>query len=219
MRILIIGGGHAAYFVINTLREVDKAGKIIVVEFTREKVEVLSKTFPFAEVLVKSIDEVEQYIRGNSMILDAIIASTESDALNLRYAKAAHENGIPLTIAVLNNPLNAEIFKKEGIRYLINPFASIPTRVKEILGVFETNVIHESAINRISIYAVRMKKEEDLRKIGKHLGENGLAYLYVAVDGSIEMHLERFEMGGTLYLMGEKEKVKNILRKLGKEAR
>ena len=219
MRVLTIGGGHPAYFVINTIREIDPSGKLIAIEFTREKAEVLSKTFPFAEVLVKSIDEVERYIRENSMLLDAVIAATESDALNLRYSKAARAHAIPISAAVLNNPLNAEIFAKEGIRYLINPFASIPTRIKDILNVFETNIIHESSSSELMVCAIKMKGEGDLRKARRYLTEENIVYVYVAVDGTIETSLERFEIGGTLYLMGRKEQVKSLLRKLGREVR
>ncbi|MEM4647500.1 MAG: NAD-binding protein, partial [Candidatus Nezhaarchaeales archaeon] len=115
MRVLLIGGGHSAYFAAETIRKIDLSGKLIIVEFTSEKVYVLSKLFPFAEMIQLDIDEVEGYIRANGRILDAVVAATESDSLNLRYCKVAKESNIPLVITIINNPLNAEIFLKEGI--------------------------------------------------------------------------------------------------------
>ncbi len=142
MRTLVIGGGHPAYFVINAVKESDPGGKITVIEFTKEKAEVLSKTFPYAEVLSMRIDEVDDYIRSNSVVLDAVIPATESDSLNLRYAKTALESSIHLTITVLNNPLNEEIFRKEGIKYIVNPFSHISSKIKEILGTYHVNIIY-----------------------------------------------------------------------------
>ena len=214
MRTLLIGGGHAAYFVANTLREIDVYGKLVIVEFTREKVEMLSKTFPFAEVLVQGIDEVEKYIGSNSVLLDAVIAATESDALNLRYSKTAISSSIPLVIAVLNNPLNSEIFSKEGIRYIVNPYALIPTKIKEMLDLFSTNTIYEFTSKDLMICAVKISKEKDLKKISKLLTKGEVAHLYTTVDGAIETDLNKLEVGGTLYVMGRKEKVKKILKKL-----
>lgn len=132
MRTLVIGGGHSAYFAANAIREMDPKGKLIIIEFTSEKVDVLSKMFPFAELIHREIDEVEEYIRGNGSILDAVITATESDSLNLRYCKVAKENAIPLTISIVNNPLNSEIFLNEGITYIINPYKLIPMELSEI---------------------------------------------------------------------------------------
>jgi hypothetical protein len=88
-------------------------GRIIVIEFTSEKVEMLKKTFPFAEAVLLSIEEVEDYVSGNRFLIDVLVSATDSDALNLRYAKHAIKSGVPIVIAILNNPLNEPIFVKE----------------------------------------------------------------------------------------------------------
>jgi len=214
LRTLLIGGGHAAYFVANAIRESDIGGKLVIIEFTREKVEVLSKTFPSAEVIVQSIDEVEQYIRGNSVVLDAVIAATESDALNLRYSKIALQNSIPLVIAVLNNPLNTEIFKKEGIKYIVNPYSLIPVKIKEILGITKANILYEFTSKDLMICMVKINDENDVRKIKKKLVKSSLSYLFETVDGEVKPSIDNLSKGGTLYIMGRKESVKKILKRI-----
>ena len=212
MRTLIIGGGHPAYFVINAVKESDPGGKITIIEFTKEKAEVLSKTFPYAEVLSMNINGVEDYIRSNSVLLDAVISATESDSLNLRYARTALRNSIPITITVLNNPLNEEIFRKEGIRYIVNPFSHIASKVKEILGTYTVNIIYEFSRRNLLICGLRIQDSQTLNKLLNNLPIEGVASVFVAVDGSIEPDAERLSVGGTLYLMGERDKIKKLLK-------
>ncbi|MEM4425768.1 MAG: NAD-binding protein, partial [Candidatus Nezhaarchaeales archaeon] len=153
MRVLLIGGGHSAYFAAETIRKIDLSGKLIIVEFTSEKVYVLSKLFPFAEMIQLDIDEVEGYIRANGRILDAVVAATESDSLNLRYCKVAKESNIPLVITIINNPLNAEIFLKEGITFIVNPYKMIPIELSEILDA-KVNILysfHRTGVQVVSI--------------------------------------------------------------------
>lgn len=220
MRALLIGGGHAAYFVANAIREADVGGKLIIIEFTREKVEMLSKTFPFAEVIFQGIDEVEQYIRSNSVLLDAVIAATESDALNLKYSKTAITSSIPIVVAVLNNPLNREIFAKEGVKFIVNPYQLVPIKIKEILGSFSTNIIYEFSSNDLIFCAIKISSEDDLNRIRRNILKNDeMAYLYAAVDGTLNKELNKLEVGGTLYLVGRKGKVRRFLKEIGRSGR
>lgn len=216
MRTLLIGGGHAAYFAINTLREIDSGGKLIVIDFTREKAEVLSKTFPDIEVIVKGVDEAEQYIRENRVLLDAVIAATESDALNLRYSKISLKNAIPIVIAILNNPLNANLFKKEGIRFIVDPYSSISSKLREIIGVYEVNLIYEHPSDSLSIISVRIEDERKLKWVRENLPKSRVASIYLNVDGSLETKIDKLDVGGTLYLIGEREELRKFLSKIGK---
>jgi len=212
LRTLLIGGGHSAYFAANAIREIDPEGKLIIVEFTTEKVSVLSKTFSFAEVIRKEIDEVEDYIKSNGSLLDAVIAATESDALNLRYCKIAKENAIPLTIAVINNPLNSEIFLREGIRYVINPYSLISVELSELLDS-HSHVLFRSPRTKIMSAAVKISDEKIISKLRKELAEGReVAAVFVSPTGEITNSPKEIELGGKLYLIGKEEKIKKILK-------
>ena len=212
MRTLIIGGGHSAYFAANAIKEIDPEGKLIMIEFTTEKVNVLSKTFPFAEVILQEIDGVEEYIKNNGSILDAVVAATESDSLNLRYCKVAKESAIPLTISILNNPLNREIFLKEGITYIIDPYSVIPVELSEILGS-PMNIIYKSPKDRILVTSIRLSEEKLLQKLRKELSRSlEISAIFVSQSGEITNTLRDIDLGGRVYLIGAQEKLEKILK-------
>ena len=212
MRTLIIGGGHSAYFAANAIKEIDPDGKLIMIEFTTEKVNVLSKTFPFAEVILQEIDGVEEYIKNNGSILDAVVAATESDSLNLRYCKVAKESAIPLTISILNNPLNREIFLKEGITYIIDPYSVIPVELSEILGS-PMNIIYKSPKDRILVTSIRLSEEKLLQKLRKELSRSlEISAIFVSQSGEITNTLRDIDLGGRVYLIGAQEKLEKILK-------
>ena len=212
MRTLIIGGGHSAYFAANAIKEIDPEGKLIMIEFTTEKVNVLSKTFPFAEVILQEIDGVEEYIKNNGSILDAVVAATESDSLNLRYCKVAKESAIPLTISILNNPLNREIFLKEGITYIIDPYSVIPVELSEILGS-PMNIIYKSPKDQILITSIKLSEEKLLQKLRKELSRSlEISAIFVSQSGEITNTFRDIDLGGRVYLIGAQEKLEKILK-------
>ncbi len=212
MRTLVIGGGHSAYFVANAIRKMDPKGKLIIIEFTSEKIDVLSKMFPFAELIHREIDEVEEYIRGNGSILDAVITATESDSLNLRYCKVAKENAIPLTISVVNNPLNSEIFLNEGITYIINPYKLIPMELSEILDA-GINVLYKFQRTGILVISIKISDERFLLQLRREISQSrDLSAIFVSRSGEITNSIEEVGLGGRVYLIGSESTIENVLR-------
>lgn len=212
MRTLLIGGGHSACFAANAIREIDPKGKLIIIEFTSEKVDALLRTFPFAEVIHQEIDEIENYIRSNGSIIDAVITATESDSLNLRYCRIAKENAIPLTISIINNPLNYEIFLKEEIPYIINPYHLIPIELSEILGA-ATNVLYESQKTRVLAVSIKISNGRLLPELMKELSQSrDVSAIFVSQSGEIKTSIEEVGLGGRLYLIGPKERIDKVLR-------
>lgn len=212
MRTLLIGGGHQAYFAANAIREIDPEGKLIMIEFTSEKVEVLSRTFPFAEVILQEIDGVESYIKGNANVLDAVIAATESDSLNLRYCKTARESAIPLVVPILNNPLNQDIFRKEGITYIINPHSIIPIELSEILGA-STNILYRSPRSKVLVASIKISDERLLLELKRALDQsNDLSAIFVSQSGEVTSSLNEADLGGRLYLIGSERSIDKMLK-------
>ncbi|MDH5816673.1 MAG: NAD-binding protein [Candidatus Nezhaarchaeota archaeon] len=212
MRVLLIGGGHSAYFAAETIRKIDLSGKLIIVEFTSEKVYVLSKLFPFAEMIQLDIDEVEGYIRANGRILDAVVAATESDSLNLRYCKVAKESNIPLVITIINNPLNAEIFLKEGITFIVNPYKMIPIELSEILDA-KVNILYSFHRTGVQVVSIKVGDRRLLSQLKKEMAKNrDLTALFVSPVGEITNSIDEVDVGWRAYVVGYEEKVKRLLR-------
>ncbi|MBS7649223.1 NAD-binding protein [Candidatus Bathyarchaeota archaeon] len=212
MRTLLIGGGHSAYFAANAIREIDPDGKLIIIEFTSEKVDVLSKTFSFAELIHLEIDEVEKYIGGNRSILDSVITATESDSLNLRYCKVAKENAIPLTISIINNPLNTEIFLNEGITCIINPYILISRELSEILDA-GTNVLYKFQRAVILMVSIKISDERFILQLKRELAQSrDLSAIFVSQSGEITNSVEEVGLGGRAYIIGSEERVEKVLR-------
>ena len=144
--------------------------------------------------------------------MDAVVAATESDSLNLRYCKVAKESAIPLTISILNNPLNREIFLKEGITYIIDPYSVIPVELSEILGS-PMNIIYKSPKDRILITSIRLSEEKLLQKLRKELSRSlEISAIFVSQSGEITNTLRDIDLGGRVYLIGAQEKLEKILK-------
>lgn len=213
MRTLLIGGGsHSAYFAINAIREIDPYGKLVVIEFTSEKVDVLSRMFPFAELIRLDVDEVESYIRSNSSIIDLVVTATESDALNLRYCKISKENAIPIIISIINNPLNAKIFINEGITYIINPYDFIPKELAEILDA-EVNVPYCFHRADVLLASIRVSKDALLYHLKREMDKShNLSAIFVSKTGDVTSSIEKAGLGWRVYLIGARSTVERVLK-------
>jgi len=212
LRVLLIGGGHSAYFAAETIKRIDLSGKLMIIEFTSEKVFVLSKLFPFAEIIQLDIDEVEEYIRANGRILDAVVAATESDSLNLRYCKVAKESNIPLVITIINNPLNAEIFLKEGIAFIVNPYKMIPIELSEILDA-KVNILYSFHRIGVQVVSIKVGDRRLLSQLKKEMTKNrDLTALFVSPVGEITNSIDEVDVGWRAYVLGYEEKIKRLLR-------
>lgn len=205
MRVLLIGGGHSAYFAAKAIRRIDPGGKLIIIEFTSEKVAVLSKIFPRAEIIQVDIDEVEDYVKSNGSILDAVIAATESDSLNLRYCKASKESDIPLTISIINNPLNTKTFLKEGITYVVSPCNMISIELSEILDA-KVNMLYRFQKTRVQVASMKINDKQILFHLKR------LAALFISPTGEVMNSIEEVSVRWRVYMVGSEEKVRGVLK-------
>ena len=211
MRALVIGGGHSAFFVVNTLKEIDPNGEIVIVETTIEKAGMAQKQFPFAEVLSLEIDEILNYVKGVKNNVDVLVVCTGSDALNLRIARAAVEAGVHRVISVINNPLNEPYFKKARVRLLIDPYSIIETKLKELLGVGLPVKIYEGLEKRVALYSIIVPKKIKIELEREPHSVYLLAKSKTKITAEFGMDLEK---GDVLYIFGEAHEARNIAEKL-----
>jgi len=212
MRSIVIGGGHLAYFTVTALREIDPKGRIIIVEFTSEKIEMLKKTFPYVETVLSSVDKVEGYITQNRSLIDVLISATDSDALNLRYAKHSIKNGVPIVITILNNPLNEPIFLKENVKYIINPYKTITSKIKEIINKFRVNIIYEFSKINAGIYALKIEDAKTLRKVQSFILKNDSPFFIISIDDKVRAgSIENIQVGDIVYISCLDKDIRSIL--------
>jgi len=217
VRSVVIGGGHLAYFAITALRDIDPRGRLTIIEFTSEKVEMLKKTFPFADVVLSSIEGVEEYISRNRFLIDVLVSATDSDALNLRYAKHSIKIDLPIVIAILNNPLNEPVFAKENVRYVINPYKTIGSKIKEIVGKFRVNVIHEFSKVEGGIYAIKVEDAKTLRRVQSFVLKSDTPFFVLSTDKRIRASSAKdIQIGDVIYLACHDREIKGLLKKIGR---
>ncbi len=206
-----------AYFAITALKEADPRGKLTIIEFTSEKVEVLRKTFPSVEAVLSSIEGVEEYISKNRFLIDVLVSATDSDALNLRYAKLSIKNEIPIVIAVLNNPLNEPIFVKENVKYVVNPYKTIMPKIKEIVGKFSVNMIYEFSKVDGGIYAVKVEDAKTLRRVQSFVLKSDVPFFVLSADKRIRAgSVKDVQIGDVVYLACRDKEIKGLLKKIGR---
>ena len=215
MRSVIVGGGHAAYFAITTLREIDFPGEITIIETTIEKAEVAKKQFPFAEVLNLEIDEIGEFLKMDRKEIDVFVTCTGSDALNLKLAKQAKEAGIPKVVSVVNNPLNEVHFKKAGIELIIDPFSLIGIKLKELFAEASPVKLYEGMEKRVALYAVKAPRACKL----KAEIDPSCVLVLVKRRQKVVTGLDDVGKGDTIYVIGEARKAKKLASEIAKELR
>jgi len=215
VRSVIVGGGHAAYFAITTLREIDFPGEITIIETTIEKAEVAKKQFPFAEVLNLEIDEIGEFLTVDRKEIDVLVTCTGSDALNLRLAKQAKEAGIPKVISVVNNPLNEVHFKKAGIDLIIDPFSLIETKLKELFSNALPVKLYEGMEKRVALYAVKASSARVLSVEP----DPCCVLVLVKRKQKVIAGLDKVSKGDTIYIIGEAKRAKRLAVQIAKEFR
>jgi Trk K+ transport system NAD-binding subunit len=214
MRSIVIGGGHAAFFVISTLREVDPDGKITIIETTVEKAGMAEKQFPFAEVISLGIDDIIEYLISKKKEIDVLVTCTGSDALNFKLANGAVKAGLHRVIAIVNNPLNEPHFKKAGVRFLISPFSMIESKLMELLGEGIPVKLYEGLEKRVALYSLIVPKscKVELKD------EEGLVHLFTKSHNQIVDKLgEKLRKGDIIYIFGDSRKAKKVAERLAKD--
>jgi len=135
VRHIVVGFSHYTPLILTALREVDPAGAIIVIDRSREAAEALASLVGGKPVPGEPIDpriqeaaEVEK--------ADVLIASSDSDALNIKVSEAAKKvYRVPVVIALVNNPANSEEAIARGADYVLSPSSPLQSHIKAILSM------------------------------------------------------------------------------------
>ncbi|MDD2534749.1 MAG: TrkA family potassium uptake protein [Eubacteriales bacterium] len=114
MRIIIVGGGKLAYYLIKTLRPYRH--QISLIELQKEVSEKIATDFDEVDVFNGDGTSIRMLTEVGCQNADFYIAVTGKDENNLVGCQVAKKRfNIKHTVARVNNPKNAEMFTRLGV--------------------------------------------------------------------------------------------------------
>jgi len=114
MKIIIIGGGKLAYYLIRTLRPYRH--EISVIETDMEVGERLANEFDQVSVFHGDGASIRALEKAGCQGADFYVAVTGKDESNLVGCQVAKKRfGVRLTVARVNNPKNIDMFNRMGV--------------------------------------------------------------------------------------------------------
>ena len=113
MKVLIVGGGKTLYFLCRNFTA--KGYEVVIINRDQEECVQLARRLS-ATVVCGDGSDARILEEAGAMGADAVLAITANDQDNLVICQlAALQYGVPRTIALANDPDNAEIFEKLGV--------------------------------------------------------------------------------------------------------
>lgn len=169
MKILIVGSGKTLYFLCRSFTA--KGYQVIIVNRDREECVQLGRRLS-ATVVCGDGSNAEVLEEAGAMGADAVLAITPNDQDNLVICQLASlQYGVPRTVALANDPDNAEVFEKLGVSAfsttkiigsLIEQWTSLE-QITNLLPVAEGRVnVTEIVLNGESPVAGRHLKDVNL---------------------------------------------------------
>jgi len=113
MKVLIVGAGKTLYFLCRNFSA--RGYRVVIINRNREECVQLARQLS-AIVVCGDGSDAEVLKEAGAMEADAVLAITPNDQDNLVICQLASKKfGVPRTIALANDPDNAEIFEKMGV--------------------------------------------------------------------------------------------------------
>ncbi|MDQ7784362.1 MAG: NAD-binding protein [Desulfomonilaceae bacterium] len=113
MKVLIVGGGKTLYFLCRNFTS--KGYEVVIINRNKEECVQLARQLS-AVVVCGDGSDADILKDGGAMAADAVLAITPNDQDNLVICQLASLRfGVPRTVALANDPDNAEVFEKLGV--------------------------------------------------------------------------------------------------------
>jgi trk system potassium uptake protein TrkA len=167
-RVIILGGGNVGLRVAMTLEQRNERIRVKMIEKNRECAERAADALVRTIVLHGDGLDMEMLHEANIEQADALLALTSDDKTNLLGCTRAKAAGVPMTVALVNDPSLTELKDPLGIDVFINPRATTVSSilrhirhggVKEVysLGDAEAEVIEAQVLNSAPIAGMRVR--------------------------------------------------------------
>lgn len=170
MKLIIIGGGKVAYYLI---RELEREHEIVIIEQSESAATRIANQL--SVVVVHGDGTSAAILESVCSGADMLIALTGKDENNLIACQMAKRHfGVPMTLARVNNPKNLEVMKKFGVD-------------KSFSGTQILAEMIEQEIDYVGLRIVQTIKNSDRVLVEFHLsphsravGKNLISYDFVA---------------------------------------
>lgn len=183
-----------------------------------DEVEILAKSTGFDYVKIKDIEKLYTYEKLEEF--DIAITAFDDDVMNIASIKIAKSMGIPITLSILHNEMNKNIFLKEGVQGILNLDNFVTSNIKLAL-MTDIWVITEftpffhlvTAFHRI---VKRSVLGLDLRTLKESVDLHETVVFVVDSMGRIVDENKPLENGNILIVLGAKEKVLKTINDIEK---
>ena len=170
-RVIILGGGNVGLRVAMTLEQRSERIRVKMIEKNRECAERAADALVRTIVLHGDGLDMEMLHEANIEQADAVLALTSDDKTNLLGCTRAKAAGVPMTVALVNDPSLTELKDPLGIDVFINPRATTVSSilrhirhggVKEVysIGDAEAEVIEAQVLNSAPIAGMKVRDIE-----------------------------------------------------------
>lgn len=167
-RIIILGGGNVGLQVATSLEKSGDRIRVKMIEKNRECAENAADALLRTIVLHGDGLDMELLEEANITQADAVLALTSDDKTNLLGCTRAKAAGVPMTVALVNDPSLIELKEPLGIDAFINPRSTTVSsilrhirhgRVKEVysIGDAEAEVIEAQVLNSSPIAGMKVR--------------------------------------------------------------
>ena len=164
MKVLIVGGGRAVYFLCRTF--LAKGHDVAVINREREECVRMARRLK-ATVVHGDASDPTILDEAGAHGADAVLAVTPHDQDNLAICQlAAVQYGVPRTVAMVNDPDNEEVFQKLGVA-AFSTTRTIASMIEQRTALDEiTNLI---PVGEGKVNITEIKLQPDSPVVGKTL--------------------------------------------------
>ncbi len=189
MKIIIVGGGKLAYYLIKTLKP--NRHDITLIEQLREASNRIASDFEEVSVYNGDGTSIRVLEEVGCHEADFFIAVTGKDENNLVACEIAKlKFNARVTVARVNNPKNAEIFKRLGINKIFSSTQLLADIIEQEIDYAGMRIVFN--IPNTTKAILEFELAPDASAVGKTLKQyafpgNSKVVLLTRADGSVEM--------------------------------
>jgi len=199
LRVIIVGGGKVVYFLGKLF--VSSGYTVSVINRNAEDSSEIARQLK-GLVIAGDGSDPRRLEEAQAMRAEALIAVTPSDADNLVISQIAkHRFGVPRTLALVNDPENADFFKRLGITSVFN-------QTKMISSLIQQEISLQDVINLVPIKEGKVNAAEISIKAGHQCVGKTLSALSLPKDTLVPVIIRGESViiprGDTMLLAGDK---------------
>lgn len=168
MRIIIVGGGKIVHFLTKSFAS--KGYDVSIIHNDEKYCQKLARKHPDTVVIHGSGTNPQVLEDAGAAYTNAIIAVTLNDPENLVVCQVAQNlYQVEKTFAMVNDPMNVEIFKKLGVTTVISTAQIISSMIEQ--KVFLEDIVNLTPIEDGKVAIVELEIQKDYPVLNKTLAE------------------------------------------------